>query len=194
MTPPRTTPLVLAALLAAVGGCGDPAPPERVPVYPGAIPRPQEARFQARMLAALGGGGIAPNVSVYETPASFASVIEFYEPWVQGRRLEVARFQAGSRLLALGEGVRRGDRQTLAVGALVFGGAAADSASRAALADSFAALAERVGEVSGLTAVGRVPLAGAPPGSALVAIERPHLDVGARAVDSITVVTIVRER
>lgn len=163
-------------------------------MYPGAVPRPEEARFQERLLAALSGAGIAPNVSVYETSASFSSVIEFYEPWVQGRRLEVARFQAGSRLRALGEGVRRGERQTLAVGALVFGGTAADSASRAALADSFAALADQVGAVSGLTAVGRVPLAGAPPGSALVAIERPHLDVGARAVDSVTVVTVVRER
>jgi hypothetical protein len=193
---PRRRPIAAAFALplAVLAACGDPAPPGTVPVYPGSIPRPAEARFQERLLAALAGGGIAPDVAVYETPASFASVVEFYEPWVQGRKLEVNRFQAGPRLRAIGDGVRQGAPQPLAVAELVFGAAAPDSASRAALADSFAAFADRVGEVSGLTAHGRVPLAGAPPGSALVAVERPHLDVGARAVDSVTVVTIVRER
>jgi hypothetical protein len=67
---------------------------------------------------------------------------------------------------------------------------AADSLGTEAIADSLAALAERLGDVQGLIMLGRISLATSPRSEALVSIERPHLNPESLAVDSLTVVTI----
>ncbi len=187
--------LVRAVMVAGVvTAChGRAAPPAEVPVFPGASLRASEAAFQARLLALLSAPGSPTlRVEVYETPAAFAAVADFYGRFFVPGSVTRQRFAIASRMRELAEGVRGGGGQQLAVGRLLFArGADADSLSSEAIADSLASLADRLEGVEGLIALGRIPLATEPRSEALVSIERPHLSAETRSVDSSTVVTVV---
>jgi hypothetical protein len=184
--------LFALAVLGAIAGCGD-AKREltEVPIYPGATLRSAESAFQERLLALLGQASTAPpRVQVYETPAAFAAVTEFYEPYFTPDAAR-QRFAVASRMRELAAGARTGGKRQIAVGRLLFErDPAADSLGTEAIADSLAALAERLGDVQGLIMLGRISLATRPRSEALISIERPHLDPESLAVDSLTVVTI----
>jgi hypothetical protein len=187
--------LVCAGLAACVGGCrGRETPLTEVPVFPGAVLRASESAFQQRFLQLLGpAGSSAPRVEVYETPAAFAAVADFYEPFFGSGGVTRRRFVVGSRLREIADGARAGGRQQLAVGRLLFArDAGADSLSQEAAAESLAAVADRFADVEGLVALGRIRLATSPSSEALVSIERPHLSAEKLSVDSLTVVTVVR--
>lgn len=201
---PSVPPLALAlalVLAASPVACGDDDPPSitEVPVYPGATLRGAESAFQRRLLeVVLGPGGGVQAVEVYETPAAFAAVAGFYEPWFEEGSSTTGRFFVASRIRQLAEGARSGLPQPLAAGGLLFGAgrerpgeAGGDTLTPDAVADSLAVLAERLENVEGLITVGRISLATSPPASALVSIERPHLDASRKVVDSLTVFTIL---
>jgi hypothetical protein len=184
--------IFVLAVLCGMTGCGVSKPElTEVPIYPGASLRSAESAFQERLLALLGQPGAAPSrVQVYETPAAFAAVTEFYEPYF-ARAAARQRFAVASRMRELAAGARTGGKRQVAVGRLLFAnGGAADSIGAEAVADSLAALADRLGDVQGLIMLGRISLATSPRSEALVSIERPHLNPESLAVDSLTVVTI----
>jgi hypothetical protein len=183
---------LLTALL-SVAGCREKPRPVDVPVFPGAEFRPAESAFQERLLSILlSPGARQPRVQVYRTEAAFSAVLGFYEPHFAPGSLVQRRFAVASRIAQLAEGARAGRPQPVAVGRLLFTrrGAPGDSLAAPAVANSMAALADRLQGVEGLIALGRIPLATAPASEALVSIEHPHLDASELRVDSLTVVTV----
>jgi hypothetical protein len=159
--------------------------PTEVPVFPGAVVRASESAFQQKLLQLLGPAASSPpTVEVYETPAAFAAVADFYEPFFGRGGFTRQRFVVASRLREIAAGAGAGGRQQLAVGRLLFRGSGADSLSQQEVSDSLTAVAERFADVEGLVALGRIELGTSPPSEALVSIERPHLSAETLSVDS----------
>jgi hypothetical protein len=183
-------------VVSACYACGrdEPPPLTAVPAPPGATRRTAEAEFQRTLLRhVLPAGSPIPALEVYETPSAFAAVVEFYERLLGEGRVQVQRFAVASRMQELARGARSGAAQQVAIGRLLFeraGSSRADSLTVPQVADSLDRLAARLADVHGTIALARVPLATTPPKTAVVSIERPHLDASRLAVDSVTVVTI----